>query len=129
VSRIANSLQYNVTLTTLNLRVNKIGYSGIFQIANSLRYNTTLTTLNLSGNRVVGALYNQVKFLLLINISDNWPKTHYKLPNHVQNLIKTLYICISKTCFHLPKELNFLMIQKMLLVWKLKPKKNKISDD
>ncbi|CAF0757479.1 unnamed protein product [Adineta steineri] len=54
---LANVLKHNSTLTTLNLEHNSIGDVGAQHLANGLRHNTTLTTLDLGRNEIgaVGA--------------------------------------------------------------------------
>ncbi|CAF4356714.1 unnamed protein product, partial [Adineta steineri] len=49
---LANALQHNKTLTTLNLYYNKIKALGAQHLANALQHNKTLTTLNLGRNEI-----------------------------------------------------------------------------
>jgi len=61
-SQIANSLQHNSTLTTLDLGSNKIGDNGASQIVNSLQHNYTLTTLDLKSMHINTNIYHIFSF-------------------------------------------------------------------
>ncbi|CAF3914631.1 unnamed protein product [Rotaria sp. Silwood1] len=52
IKNLANALQNNKTLTTLQLDYNKIGDKGVQYLADALKINTTLTTLKVPSNEI-----------------------------------------------------------------------------
>merc|ERR1712000_264773 len=94
--KIAEALKVNKTLTSINLRDNKIGDAGAEKIAEALKVNKTLTSLNLRENGIGSLVKKKIAEMLEANKSLASVKGHNRNDSGAEQVAQAVAATLEK---------------------------------